>query len=88
MQPVAVCWKFLNRIKLPHKLVERADAILYSIGTISFELYLIHGYVLSGCGKSILSVAIWIVFTMVISAGFAWINKRIKKYIVVKIRTK
>ena len=78
----------LNRIKLLHKLVERADAMLYSIGTISFEFYLIHGYVLSGCGKSVLAAAIWIVLTMVISAGFAWINKRIKKYIVVKIRTK
>ena len=60
----------------------------YSIGTISFELYLIHGYVLSGRGKSVLATAIWIVLMMVISVRFAWINKRIKKYIVVKIRTK
>ena len=68
----------LNLTTLLRRLFEKANGIFFSIGTISFELYLIHGYVLGGCGEGLLDAVIWCILTGIISVGFAWMNQRIR----------
>ena len=61
----------------------RLGNILGAVGIISYELYLIHGYVLAAVPVSIVGVMVFIIVTALLSVVFWWIMKKLR-YVLLK----
>ena len=66
---------------LCHAIIDKLEwmgTALSAVGAISYELYLIHGYVLAAVPVSIFGVMLFIIVTAILSIIYYWILKRIR----------
>ena len=69
----------LGLMVLAHSVLKKWKlTVLYWIGLISYELYLVHGYVLSAVPVSVAGAVLFVVITALISFAFWWTMKKLK----------
>lgn len=66
---------------LCHAIIDKLEwmgTALSAVGAVSYELYLIHGYVLAAVPASIVGVVMFVIVTAILSIIYYWILKRLR----------